>query len=326
MSEKLPPLRPWLIAAWPGMGNVALIAASHLVQQLHMTEIEELPPGPHFDVTDVEVRDGQVLPVRLPRGVFFGWKNPGAGRDLVVFISEAQPSYGSLAYAHALLDVAQRMGIERVATFASLASGLSPSENPKVSGVATDASTLEMLRRAEVPPIAAGQIGGLNGLILGAAADRGIPGMCLMAEIPFFAMRVPNPKAARAALSVFCVLADLDISLEALNRQAEIVDRALIEAMERMAQQAEAGESEESAEPDEGVDEEPELETEPSPAPDAPSREPKLSEADRARVEELFEAARADPSQAVRLKNELDRLGVFKHYEGRFLDLFRKAG
>ena len=46
----------------------------------------------------------------------------------------------------------------------------------------------------------------------------------------------------------------------------------------------------------------------------------------RMRIEELFRAAHENRTQAVVLKRELDRLGVFNQYEDRFLDLFKKAG
>jgi hypothetical protein len=45
----------------------------------------------------------------------------------------------------------------------------------------------------------------------------------------------------------------------------------------------------------------------------------------RGRVEELFDQAAKDRSKAFELKRELDRLGLFKEYEDRFLDLFKKA-
>lgn len=311
--------RPWLIAAWPGMGNVAVIAAAHLIEQLGMTEVDQLPPDDHFDVEQVEVRDGLIVPAQLPRGVFFKWTNPGAGRDLIVFIGEAQPAAGSHGYSVKLLERAATMDVERVVTFASLASGLHPTENPKVSGAATDAKTLNELRLAEIDPVSNGQIGGLNGLVLGLAAERGMAGMCLLAEIPFFAMRIPNPKAARAALSVFSVLAGIDVNLESLNRQAAIVDRALVEAMEAMEARREG-----EAEPAGESAEDPEAATQ-AEAPEAPAPRPGLSAADRARIEALFENARKDSAQAVHLKSELDRLGVFREFEGRFLDLFRRA-
>lgn len=39
----------------------------------------------------------------------------------------------------------------------------------------------------------------------------------------------------------------------------------------------------------------------------------------------MFESARRDQHKAFHLKEELDRLGVFRQYEDRFLDLFRRA-
>jgi hypothetical protein len=57
-----------------------------------------------------------------------------------------------------------------------------------------------------------------------------------------------------------------------------------------------------------------------------PAEEERPSSADKQRIEGLFEQARKDRSKAFELKQELDRLGVFKEYEDRFLDLFRTPG
>ena len=40
----------------------------------------------------------------------------------------------------------------------------------------------------------------------------------------------------------------------------------------------------------------------------------------------VFDHAGKDRSKAFELKRELDRLNVFKEYEDRFLDLFKKPG
>lgn len=42
------------------------------------------------------------------------------------------------------------------------------------------------------------------------------------------------------------------------------------------------------------------------------------------KIEELFQAAKGDRSKSFELKKELDRSGLFKEYEDRFLDLFKK--
>jgi hypothetical protein len=45
---------------------------------------------------------------------------------------------------------------------------------------------------------------------------------------------------------------------------------------------------------------------------------------DARRIEQLFGQAQKDRAQAYELKHELDRLGVYREYEDRFLDLFKK--
>jgi len=54
-----------------------------------------------------------------------------------------------------------------------------------------------------------------------------------------------------------------------------------------------------------------------------PPEEPKLSVEEEQNIEELFEQAAEDRSKAYVLKQELDRLNLFKEYEDRFLDLFK---
>jgi len=313
--------RPWMIAAWPGMGSVAVLAAGYLIRELSMEEEGELPTRGHFDIHQVAVKDGLVQPVRMPHGHFFRWRNPGAGRDLVVFLAEAQPAQGVWSYANELLDAAAARGIERVVTFASMASTLHPAANPKVTGVATDPGMLVDLRHAEVSLLEEGQVGGLNGVVLGAAADRSLPGLGLLGEIPFFAAEFPNPKAARAILSVFGVLSGIEISLSELDRHVTAMDRVLLTAYERLREHSEAQGGGPPPPESPGTDDELA-----GPAPEEDNgQDPRLDFLAREEIERLFVAARSDPSRVMELKNHLDRLGVFPRYEDRFLDLFRKA-
>ena len=313
--------RPWMIAAWPGMGSVASLAAGYLVRELGMEEAGELSHRGHFDIHEVAVKEGLVLPVRIPRGHFFRWRNPGAGRDLVVFLAEAQPPAGVWRYANELLEAAETLGIERVVTFASMASALHPTADPKVTGIATDEAMLADLRKAEVTLLDDGQVGGLNGVLLGAAAGRGIPGLGLLGEIPFFAAQVPNPKAARVVLSVFSVLSGVEVSLAELDRHAATMQRVLLEAYEQLRSHAEAAGGEEPGEGDP-----PSHDNGTTPDAAAPlTGEATLDLATRQEIERRFEEARHEPGKAVELKRFLDRLRVFHRYEDRFLDLFRKA-
>lgn len=308
----------WLLAAWPGMGNVAVIAAGHLIQKLGLQPVVEMAMPEHFDVQAIEVQQGVISPMRLPRSVFF---RPGKplknGLDLTVFVGEAQPAHAAFKFAHALLDRAAQWNVDRVVTFASMASQLHPSEHPRVYGAATRSILIDELQRLEVKLLEAGQIAGMNGVLLGAAAERNLDGLCLLGEIPFFAAGVANPKAARAVLDAFTLQVGLEIDMEELGRHAEIVDRALAELLERM-------QSEDEDESEFTVSLEPEPAPEPAQTP-KPNDKPEIDDASKARIERLFEEAAQHRSRAVALKKELDRLGVFKQYENRFLDLFKRA-
>lgn len=315
------PSGPWLIAAWPGMGSVAIIAAGYLVQKLGMKPEGAWPGDDHFDVEVVEVHNGMVMRPRLPRLLLYRWKPPQQERELLVLLADAQPASRAYAFAHKLLDRATSLGVERIITFASMASQLHPTEDPAVYAVATDPRIREEISRFPVHPLERGQISGLNGLLLGAAAERELPGVCLMGEIPFFAARVSNPKAARAVLNVFAQWARIDVDLADLDAHAETTERELVEMLERMRQALEEDEEDEESTPPEQNQSVPRAAEDKSRQ--APT--PHLDAATQQRIEQMFHEATKDRSKAVRLKEELDRLGVFHQYEDRFLDLFRRA-
>lgn len=317
MAENLDKNPHWLVAAWPGMGNVAVIAAGYMIQKLGLKQIGEMPRHDRFDISAVEVKNGVISAPRMPRNLLYQGDRPNGAR-LTVFIGEAQPSTAGYSFAHELMNKARELGCTRVVTFASMASQLHPMAQPRVYGATTREDLLDELSRLEVKVVEQGQIGGLNGVLLGAAAERGVPGTCLMGEIPYFAPGVPNPKAARAVVDAFSLMAGLDIEVDELTQHAAQIDQMLLQMMEKLQAQGQLPEQNEEA----GES----FESNPSVAePETPSGSRKLDEPARRKIESLFAEAEADRSRSVALKQELDRLGVFKDYENRFLDLFRRA-
>ncbi len=328
---------PWLIAVWPGMGHVALNAGVYLLAKLGMTAVAEFEGGDLFDVAQVEVSEGVIQPARRPRNRFFVWHDPNHRHDLVVFLGEAQPPVGKLPFCRQVIEYAQELGVERVITFAAMATNMRPEHYSNVFGAATDKEGVAELRRLEVSILEDGNIGGLNGVLLGAAAAVGLHGTCFLGEMPQVFAQVPFPKASLAILEAFIALTDITVDLTELAEQAEAVEKQLGELLHRVEEQygqqpGMPGEVEdEDEEPfgsveDEGEELEPEGETTGPPS----SAEYHFDEpddltprADAARIEELFTKAAEDRSKAFELKRELDRLGLFKRYEDRFLDLFK---
>lgn len=310
MAEKPKLNHPWLIAVWPGMGHVALNAGYYLLAKLEMHVIAEFEAAGLFDVDQVEVNEGRIQSVQRPRHRFFHWTDPSEKHDLVVFLGEAQPPVGKYPFCHKLIEFAQELGCERVFTFAAMATQMRPDNPSRVFGAATDDQGLEELKRLELELLKDGHIGGLNGVLLGAAAERNLRGTCLLGEMPHIFTQLPFPKASLAILEVFATIAGIELDFTELKEQVHLAEQQFGELL---AQVEKAYGPQFQPEEDEGYRPE-------------PAEEERLSPADEKRIENLFEQAEKDRSKAFELKREMDRLGVFKDYEDRFLDLFKKNG
>jgi uncharacterized protein len=308
MPESLQLHHPLLVAVWPGMGQVALNAGVYLLSKLDMNLIAEFEANDLFDVDHVEVKEGMIQTGRRPRNRLYSWKDPKGKHDLVVFLGEAQPPIGKYAFCRQLLDHTRQLGVERIFTFAAMATQMHPEHRCRLFGAATDRESLEELKRLELEILEDGNIGGLNGVLLGAVAEEGLRGACLLGEMPHIFSQLPFPKASLTILEVFTIIADIDLDLAELAEQARVMDQQLGELLARVEHTFEQQPAEE-----EGY------------TPEA-SEEEKARAGDRQRIEGLFEQAARDRSKAFELKQELDRLGLFKEYEDRFLDLFKQAG
>lgn len=318
MPENLNLTHPWLVAVWPGMGHVGINAGVYLLSKLGMTEVAELETGDTFDVDSVGVENGLIGPVRRPRSRLFLWRDPAEKHDLVVLVGEAQPPAGKYAFCRRVIDLARRAGIERVFTFAAMATQMHPSHDSRVFAAATDQAMLDELKRLELDVLEEGQIAGLNGVLLGVAAEAGLPGACLLGEMPHIFAQVPFPKASHGVLDAFATIAGVELDLSELAALARNVEEQLGEVLARVEERFGDQEDEDDEEEGESVAVEPE-EAEGGDEPSPSARRPSA----RARVEELFAAAAADRSKAFELKQELDRYGLFREYEDRFLDLFK---
>lgn len=310
MADKSSFRSPWLVAVWPGMGQVALTAGYYLMTKLGMEELAELPTHGSFDVESVDVQHGIIQPPRASRSRFFGWHNPDEnGSDLIVFVGDAQPAINKLEFCHRLLGFAKRWGIQRVVTFAAMVTQTSPDAELRLWGAATDTTMLDGLRRHSITPLEGGQIGGLNGLVLGAGVEKQIPGICLLGELPQMFVQIAYPKSALPILEAFEKLTHIPLKLHELRKQVADFDEHLRSIL---AQSEET--PNDSGEEIVSAMEETESET------------LKLTPQDEARIEELFQQAQRDRAKAYELKSELDRLNIFAEYEDRFLDLFKREG
>jgi hypothetical protein len=101
----------------------------------------------------------------------------------------------------------------------------------------------------------------------------------------------------------------IDVDLNELQEQATDWDEHLQQILAQASQAAQEGASEDGDAEQAGYPE--------------PVTNGQLSREEKALLERLFDQAEKDRSKAFELKRELDRLNAFKHYEDRFLDLFK---
>jgi proteasome assembly chaperone (PAC2) family protein len=305
MPEQPRLTKPWLVAVWPGMGHVAISAGYYLMSKLHMHLLAEMTAQELFDIDHVDVEDGVIQPGRLPRSRFFVWRDPKQQHDIVVFIGEAQPPLGKYLFCRRLMEYARSIGVERVFTFAAMATQMNLDDPVHVFGTASSKELLTELTKHDADTLEEGRISGLNGVLVAAAMEVKLPAACLLGEMPHIFAQFPFPQASLAVLRTFSKLTGVAIELDELEEQAEAVGQKLAQLLQQMEQNLLHQESGEE-----------EAETL------FPEQEGLRAE-EHQHIERLFQESKRNRSKAYELKSELDRLGVFSDYEDRFLDLFK---
>lgn len=288
-----------MIAGWPGMGNVALGVVDYLRRRLNITKFAEIKVDPLSTLDSVIVDEGLASLPQSPQNIFYYSKNP----DLIIFEGEAQlPGRDGLKLLAKVLDIAVGFKVKRIYTGAAFPIPISHKDAPEVYAASNKKALLEPLRKLGVAPMDGGHISGLNGLMLGFALERNIDAICLLATMPQYAVSIPNPKASAAIIEVLSKILNIRIDLQGLSSYIKDMDEkmALIEDKVKDVFTLEKAE--------------------PEPYQAEKNIPPYITE----KIEKLFKEAMADKEKAAVLKIELDRWDLYKAYEDRFLDLFKK--
>jgi len=309
----------YMIVAWPGMGEVAFKAASHLVDQLKAQEFAVIPSEGYFYLTGSIVQKGILSAPILPESKFYFWKNPAARRskktdigDLVIFLSNSQPDLNKAQeYSQAILKVAKTFNVRMVIGFAAMPLPVEHNHDPQVWFAATSEELNKELKRFELNILTEGQISGMNGLFLGIAKKSGLNGFCLLGEIPLYTIQIENPKAASAVLSVLAKILNVNIDLARLKEQSDNLDNEINKLLEYLKVGSQIA----------GPISDADIET----IKKSLSQLTKLPVSVKETIEKLFLQAESDIAKAGELKRELDKWNVYKEYEDRFLDLFKKS-
>jgi hypothetical protein len=312
---------PILIAAWPGMGEVALKTAIYLVEKLKCEPFAYLNSADYFYPTSSSIKNGVLDVKEPPQNYFYYWKNPNikmgpksGDNDLIIFLSNNQPDLTRAAnYVNDILEIAFLHKVKLIISFAAMPAPIDHLQTPSVWYVTTNKELFKHLQSYDLKMMNQGEISGMNGLFLGIAKKKGFSGFCLLGEIPIYTIQIENPKGVLAILEKLKRILNFPLNLKDLEEQVGFIEGEINKLVDYLKQ----GISQPSG---------------PEPISDAEIEKIKksltqltrLPRSIKEKIEKYFKLSRKDISKANELKQELDKWNVYREYEDRFLDLFKK--
>ena len=233
--------KPDMVASWPGIGNIGIIAVETLRSQIRAEELGEIEPWDFFYPKKVIIKAGMLEDLEFPTSKFY-YQRLGK-RDLIFFVGEEQPADGGRVYAEGrkayqiadlVLDVAERFGCGRVYTSGAAVAFTHHALKPRVWAVTSSKDLIKEVKSYENTVLMGeiegrggqGSITGLNGLLLGLAKKRGFEAICLMGEIPDYLSGAPfpYPRASKSVIEVLTNCLGIEIDYVALDEMAVRVD------------------------------------------------------------------------------------------------------
>jgi len=220
-AERLEMDDPIFIEGLSGIGNVGLIAASHLIRHEGVEKLADVYSpyfiNPGLPIPGIMYTDGVA---ELPKNeVYYDLE-----RNLIIILGFYQGSTPNSYFrlADSILDLCENFGVGKIFTLGGYGVG-QYLEDPAVHGVATSKDLVDLLKThgVGVEEGQKGPITGISGLLLGLGKERGFDGMCLLGET--FG-EFPDPKAAKAVLEALCGIIDIEVDMSELDKEVELLE------------------------------------------------------------------------------------------------------
>ena len=242
---------PVLIACWPGIGNIGIMAVDILRRMVGAEEFGEIEPWDFLYPRKVFIRDGELKDLEFPSSKFYFKRIEN--RDLVFFVGEEQPTDGAKAYAEGtkaykmanlVLDVAVKLGCRRVYTSGAAVAPIHHTIRSRVWVVPNREELIDDVKSYENTVLMSGiesrdgqgNITGLNGLLLGVAKKRGLEAICVMGEIPIYLHGFPisYPKGSKAVIEVLSTALGIEVTMDEINALVSRSEREIDGVYERL--------------------------------------------------------------------------------------------
>ncbi len=291
--------RPAMLVTWPGAGDVAFLASEALRKGLCTEELADIVTEPDDDAQVVQIDRGLVLHERRFMGKLFFSKNP----NLIIFEgTQMSDDEEKLEITQLLIETAIEYNVSCIVALRGEPTPVHiRADFPAVLSIAGNKQAQRLLRRSDAVPMKDGSVRGNEAALLSTAGVYDVNAACLVVPVPEGIDGDSYPLGAVSLVRAFSAMLGISVDVAELGAEAlmwtalqEVPDSSLFPTMI-------FGEREAAVEN--------EIEKE-------------VPESARSRIESLFLSADKNRDRAFDLKSELDRWGLFREYEDRFLDLF----
>jgi hypothetical protein len=232
-----------------------------------------------------------------------------------MFESNAHAGEHDMDVVRTILELAKELNIPRIYTAAALPQPMSHNSKPNVLYACNNPGLRNELEVMGLRAMPDGVISGLNGLMLGFAGARGIDAVCLLATIPAYASGLTYPRAALEIVRTLSNVTNYPLDVTELERDSDSAEPMFADIEERLKDFFSTGSLGLNEEFESGDGDENEIPKEKIEKDDVPKYV-------MDRIERMFKNAKQNKAKAQELKTELDKWGLYKFYEDRFLDLF----
>jgi len=211
---------PIILIGWPGIGLVAKLAVSSIIDSLkaqHFLEIE------HFDFPPKSTVEAGILDVPTAK-VYYKSRENG---DLFFLTANFQPQSpeGVFEFTQKFCEAMHEITAGKIKMYVSMGALVTDytAEIPKVHVCGTDKNVLQSFLELEnTQKMDGGIIAGANGILPAWAGLKGYaPGVCLLAETLPLPMMALDPKASRSLVEALIAYFKIDMGLEELNKKVK---------------------------------------------------------------------------------------------------------
>jgi proteasome assembly chaperone (PAC2) family protein len=218
-------------AGWNDASSAATAALEAVAASFDSDVVARIDPEEFYDFQvnrpNIRLIEGQTRQIDWPANTLVSVTVPSAERDLVL-LSGVEPNVRWRTFSEAIVDAAERLGVEMVITLGALIADVAHTRPVPITGLASDPELVEQLGLSrsnyEGPT-------GIVGVVHDACRRHQISSASLWAAVPHYVAAVPNPKAALALLrrleGLTGIAVDASELEDATERFEDQVDRAV---------------------------------------------------------------------------------------------------